>query len=96
MPTLTFSPAYGPFALPPDSAQRERSIRISPQTCSAVVLTINAYQGAFTREHLARLRQRDRDAAASRELAPLISAVEQQGVVHVRFAANDSARGHRS
>jgi hypothetical protein len=95
VPTLTYSPALGSFASPPEPVASERSIRISPQTCSAVVLALNAYQGAFTRTHLERLRQRDRDATASRELAPLIAAVENQGAVHVSFAATSSRHPDR-
>lgn len=87
MPTLTYSPSFRPTTTRSKALPDARSIRISAQTCSAIVLALNAYQGAFTRTHLLRLRQHYHHVATSGELAPLVDAIEREGAVHVHFDA---------
>jgi len=95
VPTLNFSPSFRPHGPQSTGTTDVASIRISAQTCSAIVLALNAYQGAFTSTHLQRLKQQRRDAVTTGELAPLIAAVERAGAVHVSFETEGRAARHR-
>jgi hypothetical protein len=66
--------------------QAPRVLPITPQLCSAMVLTMNGYAGRFTLSHLARVRATQGPNVFDGPLQAFAEAVLREGSVDVAFA----------
>ena len=82
MPLLCFSTDQSIASL----KSGPRVIPIAPRLCSAMVLTMNAYKGWFTTEHLAKVRAVHGDDVFNGSLTEFAEAVLTAGAVEVAFA----------